>query len=522
MALLQVLALTLVPLPSDPPVALEDALATAGLPYGEFGSAVAADGSRAVVGAPKESNAAGKVYVFERSGGAWVLETSATSPAPSAGGNLGAAVALSGDTFLCGEYGSSATHAYRLSAGTWAHEALLQPPSGGMDGFGWSVDLDGDTAVVGAPFTDIGPGPDGDGMAHVFVRQGTSWTWQASLAAGVLNESYDFGRDVALSGDRAAIGANNSVYVFERTGTAWAQTKRLQPLGASGLVGLSTDLDGDTVAVGLYRSGAPGQVEAYQLSSGSWVLRDTLVASDGHAGDKFGSDLALLGDAMVVGAPAFDLGGYHQAGAAYLFTRSGTSWSEAGRLGSSDAKPSMLLGTGVALSSGAVLAGAPAVGPALQTVHVYDRPVTPVPTAIPYCTAGITSHGCSATLTAVGVPSASKPEGFWLSAANVEGQRNGLFFFGANGRQAAQWGNGTSYQCVVPPVKRAGLMYGVGTSGTCEGTFLKDLNQLWTSSPKKNPGSGAVVQAQLWFRDQANTSNQGTALSHAVEFTVLP
>jgi hypothetical protein len=65
-------------------------------------------------------------------------------------------------------------------------------------------------------------------------------------------------------------------------------------------------------------------------------------------------------------------------------------------------------------------------------------------------------------------------------------------------------------------------MYGVGTSGTCEGTFLKDLNQLWTSSPKKNPGSGAVVQAQLWFRDQANTSNQGTALSHAVEFTVLP
>jgi hypothetical protein len=142
-----------------------------------------------------------------------------------------------------------------------------------------------------------------------------------------------------------------------------------------------------------------------------------------------------------------------------------------------------------------------------------------------FCTAGVSASGCQATLAAVGVPSATAGEGFELVAAGVEGAKDGLFFFGANGRQANPWGNGSSYQCVVPPVKRAGLLLGIGTVQGCDGTFGQDLNALWCPTcpkPNHNPGAGAVVQAQLWYRDPWNTSNQTTSLSNAIEFSVQP
>ena len=147
---------------------------------------------------------------------------------------------------------------------------------------------------------------------------------------------------------------------------------------------------------------------------------------------------------------------------------------------------------------------------------------TPPSGVVSYCTAGTSSSGCQALLSASGTPSASAPSGFVVSAATVEGAKDGLYFFGTSGRQANPWGNGTSYQCVVPPVKRAGLLTGSGTSGLCDGAFAQDLNARWASKPTQNPGAGALVQTQLWYRDPQNTSNQTTSLSDALEFTVGP
>ena len=125
-------------------------------------------------------------------------------------------------------------------------------------------------------------------------------------------------------------------------------------------------------------------------------------------------------------------------------------------------------------------------------------------------------------LSASGTPSATAPSGFDLIATGVEGKKSGLFFFGTTGRQANAWGNGSSYQCVVPPVKRGALLAGSGTSGLCDGQFAYDLNARWTSQPNQNPGPGALVRAQLWFRDPLNTANQKTSLSNAIEFSVCP
>jgi hypothetical protein len=145
--------------------------------------------------------------------------------------------------------------------------------------------------------------------------------------------------------------------------------------------------------------------------------------------------------------------------------------------------------------------------------------------AVGYCTAGTSASGCSATLSATGAASATAPSGFQLVASTVEGQKDGLFFFGTGGRQANPWGNGTSYQCVVPPVSRAGLLAGTGSAGACDGVFGQDLNAFWCPTcPKshKNPGSGATVQVQLWYRDPQNTSNRSTSLSDALELCVGP
>ena len=145
--------------------------------------------------------------------------------------------------------------------------------------------------------------------------------------------------------------------------------------------------------------------------------------------------------------------------------------------------------------------------------------------AVNYCTAGTSASGCQAILSSSGTASATATSGFDLTASGVEGQKDGLFFFSTNGRQANPWGNGTSFQCVVPPVFRGGLLLGSGTPGLCDGAITQDLNALWCAAcpkPLKNPGAGALVQSQFWYRDPQNTSNQTTSFSDAHEFTVVP
>jgi Tol biopolymer transport system component len=154
-------------------------------------------------------------------------------------------------------------------------------------------------------------------------------------------------------------------------------------------------------------------------------------------------------------------------------------------------------------------------------VFVRDRGIQPEV----YCTAGISASGCQAAISATGQASASAASGFALIASGVEGGKDGQFFFGTSGQQASPWGNGTSFQCVLPPVTRAGLLTGSGTTGLCDGSFSQDLNAMWCPTcpkPGKNPGAGALVQAQLWYRDPLSTSNQTTSLSNAIEFVTAP
>jgi len=141
-----------------------------------------------------------------------------------------------------------------------------------------------------------------------------------------------------------------------------------------------------------------------------------------------------------------------------------------------------------------------------------------------YCTAGTTSSGCAATLSATGRPSASAATSFVVTASGVEGQKTGLVFYGTNGAQASPWGGGsTSFLCVASPRQRTVTQSSGGTSGSCDGSFTLDWNAYVTANPSALGvpfGVGDGVWLQAWFRDPP--SPQATSLSNAIAASVCP
>src|SRR5439155_580953 len=156
----------------------------------------------------------------------------------------------------------------------WTQEAKLTASDGAAgDNFGYSVAMDGDTAVVGSRSDDT-PGGQNAGSAYVFVRTGTIWTQQAKLTASD-GAAFDlFGQSVAVSGNTDVVGASaddtpagddaGSAYVFVRTGTTW--TQRVHLLATDGAAtdefGVSVAVSGDTALVGAYRDDTAAGLDA--------------------------------------------------------------------------------------------------------------------------------------------------------------------------------------------------------------------------------------------------------------------
>jgi len=218
--------------------------------------------------------------------------------------------------------------------------------------------LSGDTALLGAPSKVIGTAS--PGYAYVFVRSGTSWSQQAKLLASDGAADDQFGGSVAVSGNTALVGADRtgnkmgSVYAFVRSGTSWSQQAKLVASdGAAGNhFGGSVALSGDTTVVGAYGdANNKGSAYVFVRSGTSWSEQAKLLASGGVVADYFGFSVGLNGDTAVIGAL-----GVLSKGSAYAFVRSGASWSEQAKIPASDAK--VRFGVSVALSPGMALVGA--------------------------------------------------------------------------------------------------------------------------------------------------------------------
>jgi len=199
-----------------------------------------------------------------------------------------------------------------------------------------------------------------------------------------------FGTAVALSGNTALIGAPNdqavgatrtgAAYVFRGQGTSWALEARLTAPDAGGddFFGSAVALHGDTALIGAQGSDLAAGVDAgavyvYVRTGTTWMFQDKLEAADGAAGDAFGTALAVHGETCVVGA-IFDDDAGGSSGSAYVFERVGTTWTESAKLTASDAAGSDQFGSSASFDGGTLILGAPGESVATGAAYVFTRP----------------------------------------------------------------------------------------------------------------------------------------------------
>ncbi len=279
----------------------------------------------------------GAVYVFVRTGNAWSLQQVLTE-APSS--EYGYDVAISGDTLVVGVRSDGEAYVYTRSAGVWTQQQQLLPSNtAGQGAFGEAVDIDGDTLVVGDPGDSQTSPPflSSIGAVYVFVRSGTTWTEEQVLRASDVEASAVFGSSVSIDGDTVAAGAPldgeatdpdpnaGAVYVFTRSGTLWTQQQKLlaSDIAEDDQFGSSVDLDGDNLAVGaVFGDGTvvdnTGSAYVFTRSGTTWTEQQKLNGSGTTT--SFGNDISLQGDSLAVASL--------EAEQVFIFERDGTVWSE--------------------------------------------------------------------------------------------------------------------------------------------------------------------------------------------------
>lgn len=276
--------------------------------------------------------------------------------------------------------------------------------TGTNDAFGYSMAVSGDTLAIAAyKESSSATGVDGDesnnamtgaGAVYVFVRSGSTWVQQAYIKASNTDAGDNFGQSVALSGDTLAVGAfkessgatgidgdqgndanfagSGAVYVYQRSAGVWSQQAYIKAsnTGKNDYFGWSVALAGDTLVVGATREAsnatgvdgdqsnnamaAAGAVYVFTRSGSSWSQQAYIKASNTQAADLFGSSLTLSGETLAVGA----LGQGSFSGAVYVFTRNGSSWSQQAFLKASNSGANDYFGTSVALLGDRLAVGA--------------------------------------------------------------------------------------------------------------------------------------------------------------------
>jgi FG-GAP repeat/Abnormal spindle-like microcephaly-assoc'd, ASPM-SPD-2-Hydin len=235
--------------------------------------------------------------------------------------------------------GPGAAYVFVQNGTTWSQQAELTASDGvANDGFATSVALDGTTAVFGAPYHSFSSSSgNGPGAAYIFVQNGTTWSQQAELTASD-SVAYDgFGYSVALEGSTALFGAAchpasatscgpGAAYVFVENRGTWTQQQELE--ASEGVAhdgfGTSVALDGSTAVFGAPGHAGHGAAYVFAESGGTWSQQTELTASDGTAGGSFGLAIAVNSSSTVlVGAPYNNVGANKDVGAAYVFGSSG-------------------------------------------------------------------------------------------------------------------------------------------------------------------------------------------------------
>ncbi len=306
---------------------------------GQFGFSVGISGNLAVVGAPSNMpgglHAEGTAYVFNVT--TWTLVATLNDPAPAEGNNFGSSVAISGTKAVVGSPGANGgagvAFVFDATTGNWV-ATLANPAPLPMIHMGFSVAISNNLAIVGVPQADPGGITDA-GIAHVF--DATTGVLNKTLNNPTPTAGDNFGGSVAIDGNTAVVGApfaspggmaeTGSAFIFDAT-TGSSMATLGSPTPAAGHnFGESVAISGNTVMVG-----APGASSGEATIQALAYFFDLSIGinlgSVGDPGlvlsDDFAHAVALDGNVAVVGAPKADPGGVTDAGAAYCYVCPGT------------------------------------------------------------------------------------------------------------------------------------------------------------------------------------------------------
>jgi hypothetical protein len=248
------------------------------------------------------------------------------------------------------------------------HKLIASDGVGG-DGFGSSVSLSSDIALIGADFDD--DHGYASGSAYIFRNNGVTWVEEQKLLPSDGEEWDRFGRYVSVSGDVVLIGAegdddlgqsSGSAYIFRYNGMSWVQEAKL--IASDGAeydyFGNSVSVSGDVALIGARgdddSGDHSGSAYVFRYNGVSWVEEAKLLASDGAASDDFGSSLSISGDVALIGAwKDDDLG--NRSGSAYIYRYDVVSWMEEAKLLASDGAAEEWFGRSVSVSGDVALIG---------------------------------------------------------------------------------------------------------------------------------------------------------------------
>ncbi len=370
-----------------------------------FGLSVAVDGNVMVVGAYYEPGG-GAAYVFERSGGTWNQTGKLTASDRADGDYFGYSVSVSGSTIVVGAYeededasggntrsAAGSAYVFEKSGATWDQtQKLTASGRAAGDVFGIAVSVSGSTIVVGANGEDASDSNplSNAGAAYVFEQSGGIWGQTQKLTASDRAVDDQFGRSVSVSDSTIVVGAfrededasggntlnaAGSAYVFEKSGATWNQTAKLTAAdrAVADRFGYSVSVSGSTIVVGAdledqdasggNSRSAAGSAYVYEKSGTTWGQTQKLTASDRANEDQFGISVSVSGSTIVVGAfledqDASGINSRTDAGSAYVFEKSGTTWGQTQKLTASDRTTGDYFGASVSVSGSTVVVGA--------------------------------------------------------------------------------------------------------------------------------------------------------------------
>ena len=348
-----------------------------------YGVSISTDGNYIAVGARQEfansSSNGGAVYIYTRSGSTWTQQARLVGSTVSTDYRFGSSVSINSDgTYLLvgaatKNSGVGTAYVFTRSGSTWTQQAEIPSPTATADLFGLrsAINSTGDLVAIcaqnnpgaGAAYTQ-------SGAVHVYSRSGSTWTLQQTLRASDENTYWRFGRSAKFNSDGTyiIIGApmsstgtgNGAAYIFTRSGSTWTQQAKITASDAEvdDYFGTSVSINSDaTYAI----CGAEyedtggnnaGAAYVFTRSGSTWTQQQKIVSSDIQGGDLFGGGVSMNSDASYVVVAAIgedDDGTFSNPGAVYVFSRSGSTWTEVKKLTASDLQGNDLLGNNSAI-----------------------------------------------------------------------------------------------------------------------------------------------------------------------------